>query len=64
MHTIRGIYQDGKVILEELLPVSQARVLITVLSEPKKQVKPRKPGSMKGEIWMSDDFNDSLELDD
>ena len=64
MHTVRGIYQDGKVILEELLPISQAKVLVTVLKEQEKQVKPRKPGAMKGEIWMSDDFNDSLELEE
>ncbi|WP_291036665.1 DUF2281 domain-containing protein [Dyadobacter sp. 50-39] len=64
MRTVKGIYKDGRVILEELLPVSQARVMVTVLDEPKVPLKARKPGSMKGEIWMSDDFNDSLELDD
>lgn len=59
MQTVRGIYQDGTVVLEELLPTSYAKVLVTVLDEADEK-KDRKPGSMKGEIWTSDDFNDPL----
>ncbi|GGB93442.1 MULTISPECIES: DUF2281 domain-containing protein [Dyadobacter] len=64
--TVKGTYRNGKVTLEEPLPVSFANVIVTVLedetSEHKSVALPkRKFGIMKGSVKLPDDFNDPLD---
>lgn len=63
--TIEAIYEDGKIIWEETPPATKrAKVIVTFLEEseqPAQAGKRRKGGSMKGQIWIADDFNDPLE---
>ncbi|MEO6284442.1 MAG: DUF2281 domain-containing protein [Dyadobacter sp.] len=65
--TVRGTYENGRVILEEPLPTPYAKVIVTVLEEEKPDEKkvPEKPrrqfGIMKGSITLPDDFNDPLD---
>lgn len=62
--TIEGIYENGKVILNEIPPLKKrAKVLITFMNEsdqPFRETK-RPLGTMKGTIKMADDFNDPID---
>jgi hypothetical protein len=62
--SIKGYYENGQVILEEL-PTTNGRVdvIITFTEELKEQPKQKRQfGSMKGLILkMDDDFNDPLD---
>ena len=42
---------------EEVI-ISRAGRPVAKLVAYKEQLQPRKPGALKGKIWMSDDFND------
>lgn len=42
---------------EEVI-ISKAGRPVAKLVAYKEQLQPRKPGALKGKIWMSDDFND------
>ncbi|QJD77628.1 hypothetical protein [Spirosoma rhododendri] len=55
--TVQGTYQNGQIILHETPPVQeQTEVIVTFLTNEKKNAT-RRGGSMRGEVWMSDDFN-------
>lgn len=60
---VRGIYENGQVILDEPLPTQHAKVIVTIIEEiEEKAILEKRPlGTMKGTIWMSDDFNEPLD---
>ncbi|MFN8344678.1 MAG: DUF2281 domain-containing protein [Spirosomataceae bacterium] len=60
---VRGIYENGQVILEEPLPAQHAKVIVTIIEEIEEKflLKKRPFGTMQGTIRMSDDFNEPLD---
>lgn len=64
--TVEAIYENGQIIWEEIPPTTKrSKVIVTFLEEPVQELtgdlNPRKGGSMKGQIWMSDDFDEPLD---
>lgn len=63
MTVIKGIYEDGKIILEEIPKhPNKSKVLVTFLEE--KQTSPtqkRRLDSLKGKVGIPDDFNEPLD---
>lgn len=62
--TIKGYYEAGKITLQESAPVEKKTpVIVTFLAEeaPAPVRKPRTPGSLKGKLIISDDFDEPLE---
>ncbi len=62
---VEGIYENGQISWSEPPPAQKKmKVVVTFLEEIEPlptPLKPRVGGSMKGEIWMSDDFNEPLD---
>jgi hypothetical protein len=62
---IQGTYENGQVTLKETPKTDhKMNVIVTFLEEEMLNVqilKPRIPGSLKGKIRISDDFNEPLE---
>ena len=59
--TIKGYYEEGRIILTEDAPVhSKTDVIVTFLTDELKPAK-RIRGSLNGKIELSDDFNEPLE---
>jgi hypothetical protein len=59
---VKGYYQQGKVTLLEDAPVhSKSEVKVIFETEDAPAPKKRIPGSLKGKIWISDDFNEPLD---
>ncbi len=59
-----GHYENGSIILHEPAAVPEhIRVIVTFLSRDEAVVvgKERIPGSVKGRIWMADDFDAPLD---
>lgn len=58
--SIKGTYENGQITLDEKpLIKHKARVIVTILDEvekPKIQF-----GRMKGNFWISDQFNDPID---
>lgn len=48
--------KDGEEIV-----IAKAGEPVAKLVEYKKELEPRKPGALKGKIWISDDFDDENE---
>lgn len=62
--TIKGYYDHGQIILDEQPPVkTKTGVIVTFLSEEKKDLKPakRKLGGLEGKVNLPDDFNEPLD---
>ena len=67
--TVKGTYENGKVTLEKPLPVSFAKVIVTVVEENANEKTVNKPvnkpgrkfGIMKGSVQLPDNFNDPLD---
>lgn len=64
--TIKGIYDEGKIILTEEPPVkTRAEVMVTFLPDDEEQQSKGKQkiilGMLEGKIKISDDFNEPLE---
>lgn len=63
--TIEGIYENGKIKLDEIPPIrKKSKVLITFLEEVSTSdlsSKERKAGGLAGQVWMADDFNEPLD---
>lgn len=62
--TVKGIYNNGQIILEETPPVkSGSKVVVTFLEETSSTPSPQKRrfGSLKGKIGIPDDFNEPLD---
>ena len=47
-----------RVLAGENVIIAKAGKPVAQLVSYKEKVKPRKPGLLKGKIWISDDFND------
>ena len=62
--TVKGKYENGHIILEELRPSKKANVLVTFLEEAEDEnfLKKRPFGTMAGTIKLSPDFNEPLEI--
>ncbi|MDZ7899394.1 MAG: DUF2281 domain-containing protein [Arcicella sp.] len=62
LKSIKGIYENDKIILEETPDFNdRVNVIVTFLEEIPPQKKRRVAGSLKGKIWYSDDFDEPLE---
>lgn len=61
--TVRGIYENGQITLEEPLATQHARVIVTVLEEIRDDLPKRKRpfGISKGSIQLNDDFNEPID---
>lgn len=61
--TIKGIYDDGNIILEETPHVpSKTDVIVTFLEEENNpNLKKRKLGGLEGKVTLPIDFNEPLE---
>lgn len=61
--TIKGIYDNGKIVLEEMPPTkNKSKVVVTFLEEMQAPaIKKRQLGSLKGKIGIPDNFNDPLD---
>ncbi len=61
--TIKGVYDDGKIILTEQAPVTtKTNVMVTFLTEENKTTdEKRMPGRLKGKVTIPDDFNEPLD---
>ncbi|HEV8345615.1 MAG TPA: type II toxin-antitoxin system Phd/YefM family antitoxin [Vicinamibacterales bacterium] len=46
---------------EEVIIARHHKPLLKLVPYQDRKKQPRKPGSAKGQIWMSDDFDESLE---
>lgn len=61
MLAIKGVFENGQIILKEKLNTNKKiNVIVTFLEEETVQPKQRKAGGI-GKVWMSDDFNEPLE---
>jgi hypothetical protein len=60
---IKGTLENNQIALDEKPPISRkARVIVTILDELEEVEKPKiEFGRMKGDFWMSDDFNAPLD---
>jgi hypothetical protein len=60
--TIKGYYDQGKIILDEKAPVdTKTEVIVTFLTSQSKTFKIRRPGALKGKISVPDDFDEPLD---
>ncbi|MFN2440135.1 MAG: DUF2281 domain-containing protein [Chitinophagaceae bacterium] len=61
--TVKGIYNNGQIILDETPPVkNKARVVVTFLEEIESPSFKQRPfGSLKGKIGIPDNFNEPLD---
>lgn len=65
---IKGTYDNGQIIWDETPPIQKVtKVIVTFLEEENTLGgglgTKRQGGSMKGEVWMADDFNAPLATD-
>lgn len=64
--SVNGTYENGKLFLEEPLPIPYGKVIVTVVEDAdivsSSANKPkRRFGSMKGSVTLPDDFNELLD---
>ncbi len=61
--TIKGIYDNGQIVLEEMPPnKNKSKVVVTFLEElQSSSIQKRCLGSLKGKIGIPDNFNESLD---
>lgn len=62
--TIKGYYENGKIVLGEQPPVTdKTEVIVTFLTQANKAEagKLRMPGGLKGKVNIPDDFNAPLD---
>lgn len=61
--TLKGIYDNGKIILEETPPVKNgSKVVVTFLDEIESPALQKRPfGSLKGKVGIPDNFNEPLD---
>lgn len=58
--TVKGTYDNGRITLHETPSVPEHTEVIVTFLEKEGDRRNRRGGSMKGEVWMADDFNDPL----
>jgi len=58
----KGVYEDGKIVLTEIAPVTErTEVIVTFLTEEKKgDPKGHRLDSLEGKIIVPDDFDEPL----
>lgn len=61
---VGGTYDNGRIIWDDTPSIKgRKKVVVTFLDEDvinsETSKKTRRGGSMKGEVWMADDFNES-----
>lgn len=66
LRTITGTYENGRIIWHETPPVKErTEVIVTFLESKEDKIssnkRKRRGGTMKGEVWISDDFNAPLD---
>lgn len=62
--SVRGYYDNGKVILKEIPPVDKrTEVIVTFLNQEFAQptLQTRMPGGLKGKLTIPDNFNEPLD---
>jgi hypothetical protein len=62
--TIEGVYENGRVIFNEIPPVKKkSKIFITFLEDAEvvTKLKKRRFGTLKGTIPVPDDFNEPLD---
>ncbi|MDQ6761686.1 MAG: DUF2281 domain-containing protein [Bacteroidota bacterium] len=61
--TIKGIYDNGQIVLEEIPPTKKkSKVVVTFLEEIESSSLQTRPfGSLKGKIGIPDNFNEPLD---
>ncbi|MBD0294268.1 MAG: DUF2281 domain-containing protein [Flavisolibacter sp.] len=62
--TIKGYYENGRIILKEEPPVTEkTEVIVTFLTEKNEMGtnKKRTPGGLKGRVTLPEDFNDPID---
>ncbi len=61
--TIKGVYDNGKILLDEMPPTqNRAKVVVTFLEEIESPPIQKRPfGSLKGKIGIPDNFNEPLD---
>jgi len=62
--SIRGYYDQGRIVLQEEAPISEkTEVIITFLADSKPNITQQKrlPGGLKGKVTLPDDFNAPLD---
>lgn len=61
LSTIKGIYTNGTIILNEIPPFTESKEVIVTFLDKEEMPKQRVFGSMKGQFKLPDDFNEPLE---
>ncbi|MEO6136010.1 MAG: hypothetical protein ABIP35_12700 [Ginsengibacter sp.] len=63
LKTIKGTYENGKIVLDEIPPIKKkSKVVVTFLEESQTtSTKNRRLGSLKGKIGIPDNFNEPLD---
>ncbi len=61
--TIKGIYDNGQIVLDEIPPtINKSKVVVTFLEEIQPSPLQKRPfGSLKGKIGIPDNFNEPLD---
>lgn len=61
--TIKGIYDKGQIVLDEIPPTkNKSKVVVTFLEEIQpSSLQKRRLGSLKGKIGIPDNFNEPLD---
>lgn len=61
--TIKGVYNNGQIILDEIPPIKDnSKVVVTLLEETQSSpIQKRRLGSLKGKVAVPDDFNEPLD---
>ncbi len=60
--TVKGTYDKGKIILDEIPPIrDNSKVTVVLLEEKSLEPRKRHLGNLKGKIGIPEDFNEPLE---
>ena len=60
LSTIKGIYTNGTIILNETPPFTESKEVIVIFLDKEENPKQRVFGSLKGQAIIPDDFNEPL----
>lgn len=64
--TIKGIFENGKIVLDELPPSNKKMPVKIIFPDIKKEISLKKNeirfGSLKGKIRVPDNFDDELDV--
>ncbi len=61
--TIKGVYDNGEITLEEIPKIKKANVIVTILETYVEDIKTKRQlGTLKGKIQISEDFDAPIDL--